>query len=57
MKPSNEIREFIKSFEGFKDTAYKPLPTDRWTYGYGSTFKLDGSPVQEDNFISPEDFI
>jgi len=45
MKPSLEIISFIETKEGCKLTAYKPLPTDRPTIGYGSTFYKDGSPV------------
>lgn len=32
--------------EGFDETASRPIPDDRCTYGYGSTFHADGSPVQ-----------
>ncbi len=38
--------------ESFAPTAIKPIPEDRWTYGYGSTFKEDGSPVQPGDTIS-----
>lgn len=55
MKASDQIKQFIADEEGFKDTAYKPLPTDRWTYGYGTTYKLDGSQVQEGDTITEED--
>lgn len=47
MKPSKEIVEFCKSYEKFKAKAYKPTVNDRWTIGYGDTFKEDGSAVQE----------
>lgn len=41
--------------EGFVNKAMKPVPEDRWTYGYGSTFKLDGSPVKPgDTITRPE---
>lgn len=32
--------------EGFTDHAVIPIPGDRPTYGHGSTFRPDGSPVQ-----------
>ena len=38
--------------EGFVPQAMKPVPEDRYTYGYGSTFKLDGSPVQPGDRIT-----
>ena len=31
--------------EGFEPIAKPPIPGDRCTYGYGSTFHADGSPV------------
>lgn len=46
MKPSDELVTFVADQEGFRDTAYKPLPTDRWTVGYGSTY-INGNLVQE----------
>lgn len=52
MKHSDQITDFIARQEGFKAKAYKPLPTDRWTIGYGTTFYEDGSPVQENDVIS-----
>lgn len=55
MKPSQKIRDFIMKEEGFRDTAYKPLPTDRYTYGYGSTYRLDGSAVEVGDYIAQED--
>jgi len=55
LRASDQIRQFMMDQEGFRDTAYKPLPTDRWTYGYGTTYKLDGSPVNEGDIISQED--
>ena len=44
----------LESSEGFVPQAMKPVPGDRWTYGYGSTFRLDGSPVQPGDRISRE---
>ena len=32
--------------EGFEPVARPPIPGDRCTYGYGSTFHLDGTPVK-----------
>ena len=32
--------------EGFEPVARPPIPGDRCTYGYGSTFRADGSPVE-----------
>lgn len=32
--------------EGFEPVASPPIPGDRCTYGYGSTFRADGSPVE-----------
>lgn len=37
MKPSQEIIDFIKSFEKCRLTAYMPTPNDRPTIGWGST--------------------
>lgn len=42
----------LESSEGFVPQAMKPIPEDRWTYGYGSTFKEDGSPVQPGDRIT-----
>lgn len=53
MQVSDELVDFIKSQEGFSPVAYKPLPTDRFTLGYGSTF-IDGEPVQEGDTITEE---
>lgn len=50
MGPSPLLVNFIKVLEGFKDTAYKPLSTDRWTIGYGSTY-INGQAVQEGDTI------
>jgi len=45
----------LKSTEKFVGTAYKPTPTDKWTYGYGATIKADGTPVVEGDEISLDD--
>lgn len=39
--------------EGYTDQAVRPLPTDRPTYGFGSTWRPDGSPVQMGDTIRP----
>jgi lysozyme len=41
----------IKSFEGCKLTAYKPIPDDPWTIGFGET-EIDGKPVHEGQKIT-----
>lgn len=38
--------------EGFERVANPPIPGDRCTYGYGSTFHLDGTPVKCGESIS-----
>lgn len=38
--------------EGFSNTAIQPVPNDRWTYGHGSTYRADGSPVQPGDTIT-----
>ena len=38
--------------EGFEPVARPPIPGDRCTYGYGSTFHADGSPVECGEAIS-----
>lgn len=50
MKVSNLLVDFVARKEGFRDTAYRPLPTDRWTVGYGFTY-LNGDAVQEGDTI------
>lgn len=39
--------------ESFTHQAVIPIPGDRPTYGFGSTFKADGSPVREGDTITP----
>ena len=46
MQASLKIITFIASQEGYRPVAYRPLPTDRWTVGFGSTY-IDGVPVKE----------
>lgn len=44
----------LVSHEGFTDKAVIPVPGDRATYGFGSTFKEDGSPVKMGDTITPQ---
>ena len=37
MKISSTGLNLIKEFEGFRAEAYKPIPSDPWTIGYGTT--------------------
>ena len=37
MKISSAGLRIIKEFEGFRAEAYKPIPSDPWTIGYGTT--------------------
>lgn len=39
--------------EGYVDVAMIPVPGDRWTYGYGSTYREDGSPVKPGDSTTP----
>jgi len=55
MKPNQQIYDFIMHEEGFRNRAYKPLPTDRYTIGYGSTFYENGDPVCEGDIITIEE--
>ena len=45
MKASDEIKTFMQQMEGYSEHAYRPLPTDRPTIGFGNTFYSDGSAV------------
>ena len=51
METSKSGVEHIKQWEQLRLQAYRPLPTDRWTIGYGNTFYKDGSPVKEGDLI------
>lgn len=44
----------VKTHEGFVPTAYKPLPEDVPTIGYGSTKHPDGTPVKMGEKITRE---
>ncbi len=37
LTPSDWLWNFLKNYERFRPTAYKPLQSDRWTAGYGHT--------------------
>jgi len=43
----------IVGHEYYSEKAIQPLPGDRWTYGFGSTFKTDGTPVKKNDTIKP----
>ena len=44
----------IVSHEGYRDKAYIPVPGDRPTVGFGSTFHPDGSPVKMGDSVTPQ---
>lgn len=46
--------DFIKGYEKLRLTAYKPVKTDPWTIGWGSTRGLDGKPIPEGTVITKE---
>lgn len=37
LKPSQWLWDFLKSYEKFRPTAYKPIQSDKWTAGWGHT--------------------
>jgi lysozyme len=39
--------------ESFTSDAIQPVKGDKWTYGYGSTTRPDGKPVQPGDSITP----
>lgn len=43
--------DLIKGFESFSEIAYL-CPAGYWTYGYGSRYKLDGTPVKQGDTIT-----
>ena len=45
--------DIIKEYEGFSEIAYR-CPAGIWTYGFGSTKRPDGTPVQEGDTISKQ---
>jgi lysozyme len=44
----------IVQHEGYKERAYIPVPGDRPTVGFGSTFKEDGTPVKMTDTATPQ---
>ena len=44
----------LVSHEGFRDKAYIPVPGDRPTLGFGSTFNPDGTPVKMGDTTTPQ---
>ena len=44
----------LVSHEGYRDRAYIPVPGDRPTVGFGSTFHPDGSPVKLGDTVTPQ---
>jgi GH24 family phage-related lysozyme (muramidase) len=47
----------IALHEGYSDKAYVPVPGDRPTVGFGSTFDESGKPVQMGDTITPPEAI
>lgn len=43
----------IVAHESYTSAAIQPVPGDRWTYGFGSTVRADGRPVQPGDRIAP----
>jgi lysozyme len=43
----------LVTHEGYTDKAVQPLKGDKWTHGFGSTTKEDGSPVQQGDSTTP----
>ena len=54
MKPSEEIKQFIKQYEQCRLKAYLPTKADRPTIGYGMTF-VNGKPVEMGDIITPQE--
>jgi len=44
--------DLLHRWEGCELTAYKPLPHDKWTIGWGNTYYEDGSEVEEGDTIT-----
>ena len=44
----------LVSHEGFSDKAYIPVPGDRPTVGFGSTYNPDGTPVKMGDTATPQ---
>ncbi len=45
MKATDKIKTFMQQQEGYREHAYKPLPNDRPTIGFGNTYYSDGTAV------------
>lgn len=43
----------LVGYEHYTRDAIQPVKNDRWTYGFGSTIKIDGTPVQPGDRIDP----
>lgn len=44
----------LVSHEGYREKAYVPVPGDRPTVGFGSTFNPDGTPVKLGDTVTPQ---
>jgi len=59
LKMLPEDCELTKGYEKLRLTAYNDNPHDpskgKWTYGYGATHKMDGTPVQDGDTITEEE--
>jgi len=44
----------VATHEGFRDKAYRPVPTDVLTLGHGYTLREDGTPIREGDTITLE---
>jgi len=44
---------YLVNDEGYTSNAIRPVPGDKPTYGFGSTTKMDGSPVKMGDTITP----
>lgn len=53
LKTSASLLVSLAAFEGFVSVAEPPIPGDRSTYGFGMTWRPDGSPVQTGDKIDP----
>lgn len=43
----------LVGYESYTGHAIQPVPGDRWTYGFGSTVRADGTAVQPGDRITP----
>lgn len=51
-KVSEAGRKFICSYEQFEPVAYRKVPGEPWTIGFGNTFYADGRPVKKGDTIT-----